>query len=57
MIDSTVGLASEPRNPVVHMTGTEGLGFDCITESWFDSIEDAFKLMEFGLKGEQRRDP
>ena len=35
------------RNHVIHMAGTEGLGFDCITELWFDSMEDAAKLMEF----------
>ena len=35
------------RNHVIHMAGTEGLGFDCITELWFDCMEDAVKLMEF----------
>jgi uncharacterized protein (TIGR02118 family) len=35
------------RNHVIHMPGTEGLEFDCITELWFDSMEDAVKLMEF----------
>jgi uncharacterized protein (TIGR02118 family) len=35
------------RNHVVDMPGEEGPDFDCVTEFWFDSMEDAVKVTEF----------
>ncbi len=35
------------RNHVVDMPGIEGPDFDCISEFWFDSIEDALGVVEF----------
>ncbi len=34
------------RNHIVDI-GTDGPGFDCISEFWFDSIEDALQVAEF----------
>ena len=34
------------RNYIID-TGMEGPNFDCISEFWFDSIEDAMGIMEF----------
>lgn len=35
------------RNHVVDVAGMEGPGFDCLTELWFDTLEDAAKVIEF----------
>ena len=35
------------RNHVVDIPGAEGPDFDCVTEFWFDSMEDALKVVEF----------
>jgi len=35
------------RNHVVEVAGMEGPDFDCITELWFDTLEDAVKVIEF----------
>ena len=35
------------RNHVVDIAGMEGPDFDCMTELWFDTLEDAAKVIEF----------
>ena len=35
------------RNHVVDMPGIAGPDFDCLSEFWFDSLEDAVKVVEF----------
>ena len=35
------------RNHIFENTGSEGPGFDCITELWLDSNADVKKLLEF----------
>jgi len=35
------------RNHVVDVAGMEGPDFDCMTELWFDTLEDAVKVIEF----------
>ena len=35
------------RNHIFENPGSEGLGFDCITELWLDSNADVKKLLEF----------
>ena len=35
------------RNHVVDIPGSEGPDFDCISEFWFDSIEDAMGVVAF----------
>ncbi len=35
------------RNHVVDIPGMEGPDFDCMSEFWFESIEDAMKVAEW----------
>ena len=35
------------RNHVVGVAGMEAPDFDCLTELWFDTLEDAAKVIEF----------
>jgi len=42
------------RNHVVELPGMEGPDFDCVTELWLDSVEDAMKLFEFVQSDEGR---
>jgi uncharacterized protein (TIGR02118 family) len=35
------------RNHIVDTPGTQETDFDCISEFWFDSIEDSVKVVEF----------
>jgi uncharacterized protein (TIGR02118 family) len=35
------------RNHVVDVAGIEGPDFDCATELWFDTLEDAARVIEF----------
>jgi len=42
------------RNHVVELPGMEGPDFDCVTELWLDSLEDAMKLFEFVQSDEGR---
>ncbi|MFO8010896.1 MAG: EthD domain-containing protein [Dehalococcoidia bacterium] len=34
------------RNHVVEVPGVEGPDFDCVSEFWFDSVEDAMEVQE-----------
>ena len=35
------------RNHVVDVPGVDGPDFDCVSEFWFDSLEDALGVVEF----------
>ena len=35
------------RNHISDIPGVKGPDFDCISEFWFDSIEDAIKVQEY----------
>jgi len=35
------------RNHVIDVPGMEGPDFDCVSEFWFDSIEDAMEVAEW----------
>jgi uncharacterized protein (TIGR02118 family) len=35
------------RNHVIDIPGAEGPDFDCVTEFWLDSMEDALRVVEF----------